>query len=514
MWKLDDPQGNESAKIRWELVPYTRGLGLDLGCGPEKAFPHFIGVDNRKDVQLFGIQMNPDLTVPDCSKLPLFASSSMDFVFSSHLLEHIEDFEAALKEWWRIIKSGGHLCLYVPHRDLYPNIGVDGANPDHKHDFSQEQLVSAMEDIGGWDLLRNEKRDQDREYSIFQVYKKYSDAKIHKHSWKEEKPSKTCGIVRYGAWGDAIQMTSVLPELKAQGFHITFYSTPRAWEVVKEDSHIDKVILQDTDQVPNHLLGEFWNHEKKKYDRWVNLSESVEGTFLALPGRAMHGWPKEVRHEHMNTNYVEFQHKVAQVPYNKLAMTFVPTFEEKSWVAQQLSKLEGDPVMLWVLSGSSVHKIWPHVDQLFARMLTVYPKVRIVTVGDAKCKTLEAPWKNELRIVRRSGEWSIRQTIAFAQQCDVVIGPETGVMSAVAMLPLPKIVFLSHSSHENLTRDWNNTFALFSTKTPCYPCHQLHYDWSHCMRNEELGVAQCQFDIPPDAVWDALGHALKTRKVA
>ena len=50
VWKADDPQGNESGKIRWELVKWTRGRGLDVGCGPNKAFPHMIGVDNGAGV--------------------------------------------------------------------------------------------------------------------------------------------------------------------------------------------------------------------------------------------------------------------------------------------------------------------------------------------------------------------------------------------------------------------------------------------------------------------------------
>ena len=45
-------RGNESGKIRWEIVPYTRGHGLDIGCGPHKAFLHFIGCDSLKDVEL------------------------------------------------------------------------------------------------------------------------------------------------------------------------------------------------------------------------------------------------------------------------------------------------------------------------------------------------------------------------------------------------------------------------------------------------------------------------------
>lgn len=45
-WDPQAQQGCEHRKIRWEIVPWTRGKGLDLGCGVEKAYPHFIGVDN------------------------------------------------------------------------------------------------------------------------------------------------------------------------------------------------------------------------------------------------------------------------------------------------------------------------------------------------------------------------------------------------------------------------------------------------------------------------------------
>ena len=96
VWRAEDPEGNEVAKVRWELVPYTRGFGYDLGCGPNKGFPHFIGVDSGADRKLFDRRMDPDLELP-CDKLDKFASQSADFIFSSHLLEHIEDFKGALR---------------------------------------------------------------------------------------------------------------------------------------------------------------------------------------------------------------------------------------------------------------------------------------------------------------------------------------------------------------------------------------------------------------------------------
>jgi hypothetical protein len=42
-------------------------------------------------------------------------SASLDYVFSSHCLEHIEDWRGALTDWVRMLKSGGILFLYLPH---------------------------------------------------------------------------------------------------------------------------------------------------------------------------------------------------------------------------------------------------------------------------------------------------------------------------------------------------------------------------------------------------------------
>jgi hypothetical protein len=108
MWRTDGSHeaGSEVAKVRWDIVPYMRGRAIDLGCGPYKAFPHFIGVDSGKDIQLFGAQMKPNVW-SNVEKLTLFASGEFDCVFSSHTLEHMDDYASALKEWWRLVKVGG-----------------------------------------------------------------------------------------------------------------------------------------------------------------------------------------------------------------------------------------------------------------------------------------------------------------------------------------------------------------------------------------------------------------------
>ena len=171
-WTLEDSNGNEAAKVKYEIVHFTRGKGIDLGCGPSKAFPHMIGIDSGKDTELFGVEMKPDVVCEDASSLDFIDDATLDFVFSSHLLEHIDNTLAALTEWWSKLKVGGHLCLYLPHRDLYPRIGQHGSNPDHRWDFCNEDIIAAMEQIGSWDLLVNEVRSGGDEYSFLQVFKK------------------------------------------------------------------------------------------------------------------------------------------------------------------------------------------------------------------------------------------------------------------------------------------------------------------------------------------------------
>lgn len=519
MWKANGPLEPESKKICWDIVPYTRGLGLDIGCGPTKAFDHFIGIDSRKDTGMFGIQMNPDLTVPDACDLSLFADGKYDFAFSSHLLEHIEDYKAALAEWWRILKVGGYLCLYLPHKDYYPNIGVEGANPDHKHDFLPRDIIDAMKELApSWDLLENQERNGQgcfklEEYSFLQVYRK-TDTGKQRQPWTSPKPRKRAAIVRYGAIGDIIQTGSIAAAVKAQGYHVTLFCDPRGYDLAKSDPNYDTFIIQDKDQVPNVLLGEFWPYMQKKYDKWVNLSESVEATLLAIPDRIAYTWPHELRHKMLNHNYLEFMHGISGTNHKwfKEGQRFVPTDEEVAWVKEERAKITGTAIM-WALAGSSLHKTWPWIDVTFARLMAA-TDATVITVGDATTAKLEAfPDALEKAVVegrlwRRAGKYTIRQTLSLAQQMDIVAGPETGVLNAVAYdKRVAKIVLMSHSSVENLTRDWYNTMSLVPMNTSCYPCHKMIWGWDSCRREPE-GVAACQKDISADQMWAALSHTI------
>jgi ADP-heptose:LPS heptosyltransferase len=99
--------------------------------------------------------------------------------------------------------------------------------------------------------------------------------------------------------------------------------------------------------------------------------------------------------------------------------------------------------------------------------------------------------------------WPPRRILTFAQNCDLVISPDTGPAWAVAMEQVPKIVLHSHASVQNITTHWINTTSLHADpiRVPCWSCHQLHNQPSTCIEEQR----RCGMDIKPDA--EKLGAA-------
>jgi hypothetical protein len=304
--------------------------------------------------------------------------------------------------------------LYLPHRDLYPNIGTEGANPDHKHDFVPERHRGCAHGAGlrHFDVLVNEVRDEGNEYSFLLVMRKRGPSSRGPCAYGCPKPEKTVCVVRYGGFGDMIQTAAILPALKREGFHVTVMTTPKGQDILRDDPHVDAWFIQDDDQVPNTWLGDFWRAQAKRFDRFVNLSESIEGTLLAIPGRANHSWPEATRRRLMSgVNYAEWTAELAGVEFAPDGK-FYPSIDEAAQTqrylahvkervahaprheprnsAQQIMGLaptfrkapSSVPVIqpvfnvMWCLAGSSVHKFYPHQDAVMAKILLEMPARR------------------------------------------------------------------------------------------------------------------------------------------
>ena len=54
--------------------------------------------------------------ISDGYNLP-FKDNTLDFVFTSHVLEHFYDPIKTLQEWYRVVKSGGYVFMIIPHKE-------------------------------------------------------------------------------------------------------------------------------------------------------------------------------------------------------------------------------------------------------------------------------------------------------------------------------------------------------------------------------------------------------------
>jgi SAM-dependent methyltransferase len=114
-------------------IPYAsqvcKGTGFDVGCGREDwALPGAIAVD-------------PKLNSGDAMNLPL---TNVDYIFSSHCLEHLDNWVDVLDYWSNVILPGGVLFLYLP--DFSQEYWRPWNNRKHKNIFTPEIIEAYMEE--------------------------------------------------------------------------------------------------------------------------------------------------------------------------------------------------------------------------------------------------------------------------------------------------------------------------------------------------------------------------------
>ena len=468
-------------EVRWDILPYVSGQGLDLGCGDSRPHDWMVGVDRAPGTT----QRGPNL-IHDVTKLELFADKSQDFVFSSYTLNELSDIPAVLSEWWRLIKDDGYLILYLPLTET--------CNP--------KGIVDAMVPLRPWQFVvarANEK-------SMFHVYRKCNLPTV----LGDPQPEKVCAVVKLGAHGDALWASSVFPGLKDQGFHTILYTQSTGEVVLRHDPYIDEIINFEN-RVPMGDLGELFQWLQHKYSEVRILVECVEGVSLPSPVKIQYHWPLAAREAMMNHNYLDSHHLVANIPLFPKRMKFYPSEEEMLWANELRSRLNEHLVVI-VPAGSGCSKYWPYTNAL-CHQLCKRNDVTVVVLGDRRGVELDE-YDNLLFI---GTDWDIRKAMTFCQLADVVVGQETGLLNCVGMeKDVHKIVFMTHSSSEQLTRDWLNTesIRMLPECAGTTGCHLLHYDWSHCNYDEVTKSAKCQAMISADLVYEKIVPYLSAEKVA
>lgn len=130
---------------------YTEGRAdkviLNIGSGVSRLGPDVINVDIYP---FSGVH-----AVADGRELP-FRDQSADMVLSEAVIEHIPDAHKALKEFSRVVKSGGYLYIHVPF--LYPfhsspNDYYRWTLEGLKNDLPEFEVIKTGVRAGPWSAL-------------------------------------------------------------------------------------------------------------------------------------------------------------------------------------------------------------------------------------------------------------------------------------------------------------------------------------------------------------------------
>lgn len=116
---------------------FCKGRGLDVGCG-DWPLRGAIDVDMKRG--------------GDAMHLP---GEAWDFIVSSHCLEHIINPVSALLHWIERLRSGGVLCLYLPHPDQ--KYWLPQNCRKHLHSWHPSQMAQIVRDLGMVDVIHSER---------------------------------------------------------------------------------------------------------------------------------------------------------------------------------------------------------------------------------------------------------------------------------------------------------------------------------------------------------------------
>ena len=153
--------------LKWPVlskyIPTASGVSiLDFGCGKgeilyeiTKINPHArcIGLDVSHVAIQDAKKKNPHYSffqINDGGKFPI-PDNSIDFVFSSEVIEHVYDTENAIQEISRILKPGGVLLMTTPFHGFLKNLSIallnfdEHFNPIGSHvRFFSKKTLSAL----------------------------------------------------------------------------------------------------------------------------------------------------------------------------------------------------------------------------------------------------------------------------------------------------------------------------------------------------------------------------------
>jgi SAM-dependent methyltransferase len=141
-------QGHPDGALVHLGYPYAFDRLLVVDLPPEERHSIYQGGSDGSTVQS---PLGPvEFAFHSMTELGRYPDSSFDLVYSGQSIEHVSESEGetVLSEAYRVLAPGGWLCLDTPNGPAWRKRADALMNPDHKLEYSCEQLTAAVGGAG------------------------------------------------------------------------------------------------------------------------------------------------------------------------------------------------------------------------------------------------------------------------------------------------------------------------------------------------------------------------------
>lgn len=150
-------EGNAARFVSEFAKQVCKGWGYDIGCGKKdwlfnNAFPIDIALNDGLDALHLPNHVDGSLKL-----------KKVDYIFSSHCLEHLPNWVEALDYWTTALKHGGVLFLYLPHKSQ--GYWKPWNNRKHIHVLTAKQISKYLK-ARGWKKIFTTGKDLNNSFIV------------------------------------------------------------------------------------------------------------------------------------------------------------------------------------------------------------------------------------------------------------------------------------------------------------------------------------------------------------
>ena len=160
----------DMAYVNFIIYNFKRGKILDMGCG----FGELIGVLREFVFEVYGTvatkyetdeckRKGLNVIQHDASKKFPYEKAYFDHVISIGSIEHIQNWNNALKEMHRVLKKNGNTLIETPNHSVFRKSEKYKMNKDHLNivhikEFDYSELITELKKKGFQDIKAHNKR--------------------------------------------------------------------------------------------------------------------------------------------------------------------------------------------------------------------------------------------------------------------------------------------------------------------------------------------------------------------